>query len=354
MIDNFLCDVDRVRDEALGRAAADNARWNQYIKPPVEDGTNNAFPGWRGTVSERTARDIQLCGTYVVRALWPEIPTEVFRQGAMPEVRHVYGLATVQADDMVNSQRLAHTDVDFQWGADRGAIPKGLATVFGLTTRHNKTGTAFYREKSTGISLMKTLPEMEGMWGSVTRVHKDLDLSFRDGITSFGHYDNPWMKSIAAVPMRYNRFTMYDMRRLHNIYYADADAALLEPDPERGRLAINTFVYSGSAKFRYCGGLAVLPEGCQVCVSDPQCAWVLASNKCLPSEHAVRRHHRRDMAMGFKQMHKCPQGRVYEMLGVGGVQCHGRMCVPGGDGAVEGWKKALRPRKEKPAGVEEL
>ena len=68
----------------------------------------------------------------------------------MPEVRHVYGLATVQADDMVNSQRLAHTDVDFQWGTITD--PKGLATADRLTTKHNKTGTAFYREKATGIS----------------------------------------------------------------------------------------------------------------------------------------------------------------------------------------------------------
>ena len=181
VIDNFLCDAARVRNDALGTTPVTN--WQQYEKPKEEAGTNNAFPGWRGSVHSDVAKSIQVCGSYAVEALWPEIPTEIFRQAAMPEVRHVYGLATVQADDMVNSQRLAHTDVDFQYGTDNGKIPKGLATVLGLTSQHNKTGTAFYREKSTQISLMKTLPSMEHMWGSVTKVHKALDLEFRDGIT---------------------------------------------------------------------------------------------------------------------------------------------------------------------------
>ena len=181
VIDNFLCDVERVRSDALGSTPV--AQWQQYEKPPEESGTNNAFPGWRGSVHPDVAKSIQVCGSYAVEALWPEIPTNIFRTAAMPEVRHVYGLATVLADDMVNSQRLAHTDVDFQYGTDRGNIPKGLATVFGLTRNHNKTGTAFYREKSTQISLMKTLPLMENMWGSVTKVHKKLDLEFRDGIS---------------------------------------------------------------------------------------------------------------------------------------------------------------------------
>ena len=181
VIDNFLCNAELVRSHALGETPVSD--WSQYHKPPEEAGTNNAFPGWRGSVHPDVAKSIQDCGSYAVAALWPEIPTEVFRHAAMPEVRHVYGLATVQAEDMINSQRLAHTDVDFQYGTDRGAIPKGLATVFGLTRLHNKTGTAYYREKSTGVSLMKTLPNMEKLWGGVTKVHKDLDLDFRDGIT---------------------------------------------------------------------------------------------------------------------------------------------------------------------------
>jgi hypothetical protein len=181
VIDNFLCDPDKVRGHALGDEPV--ASWQQYYKPPEEAGTNNAFPGWRGSVDPDVATSIQHCGSYAVAALWPEIPTEVFRHAAMPEVRHVYGLATVQAEDMINSQRLAHTDVDFQYGTDRGSIPKGLATVYGLTHNHNKTGTAFFREKGTGISLMKSLPAMENLWGSVTKVHKDLELDFRDGIT---------------------------------------------------------------------------------------------------------------------------------------------------------------------------
>jgi hypothetical protein len=180
VIDNFLCDPDRVRNDALGSDPV--ANWQLYEKPREEAGTNNAFPGWRGSVHSEVAIALQACGSYAIEALWPEIPTEIFRHAAMPEVRHVYGLATVLADDMINSQRLAHTDVDFQFGTDNGRIPKGLATVYGLTNKHNKTGTAFYREKSTQISLMKTLPSMENMWGSVTKVHKELNLDFRDGI----------------------------------------------------------------------------------------------------------------------------------------------------------------------------
>ena len=115
--------------------------------------------------------------------------------------------------------------------------------------------------------------------------------------SSFGHHDHPWMTSIAVVPVRFNRFTMYDMRRLHNIYYADGDGALLANNPEEGRLAINTFIYSGSEQFRKCSKLQISPEGCLLCLSTPGCAWVKTSRngvegKCFPTDHARRRHGR--------------------------------------------------------------
>ena len=63
VVDDFLCDVDRVRDEALGRAAGgDNTRWNQYVKPPVEDGTKDGCfisKGYDATTHfETTVRDV--------------------------------------------------------------------------------------------------------------------------------------------------------------------------------------------------------------------------------------------------------------------------------------------------------
>ena len=151
--------------------------------------------------------------------------------------------------------------------------------------------------------------------------------------SSFGHHDHTWMTSIAVIPVRYNRFTMYDMWRLHNIYYADGDGELLANNPEEGRLAINTFVYSGSEKFRQCSKLQILPEGCLMCLATPDCAWVKTgskgSGKCFPRDHALRRYGR-GVLETMKHSKQCDDERIYQMHGVDAT-CKGSRCVPKGD-----------------------
>ena len=139
------------------------------------------------------------------------------------------------------------------------------------------------------------------------------------------------MTSIAVIPVRFNRFTMYDMRRLHNIYYNDVDSKLLHNNPEQGRLAINTFVYSGSYQFRRCAAYQATPEGCLTCLSDPVCVWVGRENKCFPKDHAMRRHHSTNIFSDMRSSKKCNNQRIYQMHGVEVERCIGHKCVPVGD-----------------------
>ena len=67
VLDNFLCDPERARGAAVGTQPA--AAWQKYVKPPDEKGTNNAFPGWRGSVDRNLAQDIMACATYAMRLL---------------------------------------------------------------------------------------------------------------------------------------------------------------------------------------------------------------------------------------------------------------------------------------------
>ena len=174
--------------------------------------------------------------------------------------------------------------------------------------------------------------------------HTTLTQHSHNNTSSFGHHDHPWMSSIAVIPVRFNRFTMYDMRRLHNIYYADVDSSLLANNPEEGRLAINTFVYSGSADFQRCASKQVSPEGCLGCLSDPGCAWVVNGEvglgghwndgKCYPVGHA-RRRYGRHIHQGMRESFKvCKDTRIYQMHGVD-AKCVGRRCVPVGDTLVK-------------------
>jgi len=130
---------------------------------------------------------------------------------------------------------------------------------------------------------------------------------------------------------------MYDMRRLHNIYYADIDSNLLINNPSDGRLAVNTFVYSGSYLYRRCSAYQVGPEGCMTCVSDPSCVWV--RNKCYPSNHATKRYASNEIIFNMKSSYKCDDQRIYKMHGVES-KCIGRKCVPlGRDLEIERYVK---------------
>ena len=306
IIDNLLCDPDTVRQEAL------TTHWNTYTAPADEDGANNAFPGWRGETSRETADAIVACVWPMVDAVWPTMKKrKVFKRQALANVANVYGLTTVRPQEMVNSQRLAHNDFTWEFGTDgpRGQLPKGLATVYGLTHDFNHTGTAFFRNKETGLSLLSTVEKMSGMWGKVTEVHKKLELSFRDGIAGYADIDNPWMQAIAMAPLRYNRITMYDIRRLHNIWMRLDDQKNMSIELETGRLTLNNFYRKGSKKFRRCNEAR---EGlrCKTCAKRQGCGWILREREgaqCSELEWSVRNFGQGGVVgKGFGASGKCP------------------------------------------------
>jgi hypothetical protein len=153
----------------------------------------------------------------------------------------------------LDSQRLPHNDVRWDLGTRRnGEVPLSFASVLPLTNEFENSGTGLWYEKSTGLSLLKTV-EMNNMaQGRMnphvkTHLHPEVDL-YEEIPDSAIHAltEHVWAKCFAVAQMRFNRFVMYDGRRLHQQYVDYEDAPRLSTDPSKGRLTMNTFLWEGA------------------------------------------------------------------------------------------------------------
>ena len=83
------------------------------------------------------------------------------------------------------------------------------------------------------------------------RLHKELNLY--DVITDphphtlENQADNPWVQIVVVAYCKFNRFTFYDGRRLHNQYFESDDYDRLSADPSEGRLTMNTFLWDAAS-----------------------------------------------------------------------------------------------------------
>jgi hypothetical protein len=284
VIDNFLCDPEHVRQIGL------DAGWHQAARSGEGD-TSNSFPGNRKPVPLSTHALVQRCLRPVAEQLWPE-----FDFNAMVSSHSIFGLTDKPMETLTSSQRLPHNDIDWSYGVheedeERGLlqweIPKGLASVFGLTKDYDTTGTTFYREKTTKMSLLKTSPMNQEMWGAVTKTSQRLNASgevkwgagndefFANGIDGFGDVDNHWVEGTAISQLRYNRFLLYDMRRLHNVFFNQSEYHRVTGDAAKGRLTTNSFFWMGGGEFEECVHLSseVLRVQCvcSACAVRVQC-----------------------------------------------------------------------------------
>ena len=129
------------------------------------------------------------------------------------------------------------------------------ASVLGLTDQFDNSGTGLFLEKKSGLSLLKTLPMNEEAQGNFNphmdgRLHKELHIRTEvpDPHPHSLRYqaDNAWVKTIVKANVRYNRFTLYDGRRLHSQALEPEDYPRLSADPAKGRLTLNSFFWQSA------------------------------------------------------------------------------------------------------------
>lgn len=175
------------------------------------------YPGVRAAVAPVMLRDL-------LARLHP-LAAELFGTRAIEVVEAFYSLVTTPPAALAPIQRLPHFD---------GVEPGRLALLHYLS-RDERSGTAFYRHRSTGFERIDAarLPAY--------RVALEADLA-RDGMPDSAYIagDTPVFEQLAVHAGLYNRAILYRSNTLH-CAFLPPDLAL-DADPERGRLTVNTFL----------------------------------------------------------------------------------------------------------------
>ncbi len=175
------------------------------------------YPGIRAHVAPPLLRPL-------LERLTP-IATQVFGGSGLEVVDAFYSIVTTPPQALAPIQRLPHFDE---------VSPTRLALLHYLSPDES-SGTAFYRHRSTGFESIDAarLPTY--------RAHLDADLQ-RHGLPDAAYIagDTPVFAQVARYAGRFNRAILYRSNTLH---CADLPADMaLDPDPETGRLTVNTFL----------------------------------------------------------------------------------------------------------------
>ncbi|MXO70958.1 hypothetical protein GRI99_04815 [Altererythrobacter buctensis] len=176
------------------------------------------YPGLRAPVSAAIAMPL-------VDPLGPLLQ-QVFHLAAPPAFGECFlSLLTMSPQDLAPIQRLPHFD---------GVEPERLAVLLYLDPAAG-TGTAFYRQRSTGFESVTA----ERFASYQQNLHAD---AARHGLPAAGYIgeDSALFERIGLVEGLFNRLVIYRGNQLH--------CASLPPDfvpvadPSRGRLTLNLFL----------------------------------------------------------------------------------------------------------------
>lgn len=178
------------------------------------------YPGIRAVVAPAMLRDL------LVR-LQP-IAQEVFGIAALEVVDAFYSIVTTPPAALAPIQRLPHFDE---------VSPTRLALLHYLSPDEN-SGTAFYRHRSTGFESIDggRLPSYRATLDADLRRHGIPDAQYITG-------DTMVFERVALRAGRFNRAILYRSNTLHCAHLPDD--LRLDPDPETGRLTVNTFLDAG-------------------------------------------------------------------------------------------------------------
>ena len=136
-----------------------------------------------------------------------------------------YSLVTQPPEKLAFLQRIPHID---------SSTGRGLASVHYLF-RNNWGGTAFYRHRSTGFEYVDEVRERD-YFARLDQESRSQDAPPPGYIGE----DTPLFERIGKVDGVYNRLVMYRRNSLHSATIDNANVP--PPDPENGRLSINSFI----------------------------------------------------------------------------------------------------------------
>ncbi len=201
VIDGFA-DADRFRDDAAFLSFA-----------PI----GPHYPGIRAIVAPAMLRDL-------LARLQP-VAAEVFGMAGLEVVDAFYSIVTTPPAALTPIQRLPHFDE---------VSPTRLALLHYVSPDEG-SGTAFYRHRSTGYESIR--PDRLASY----RTALEMDLQ-RHGIPDARYIagDTPVFEQVASYAGRFNRAILYRSNTLHCAQLPEKMA--LDPDPETGRLTVNTFL----------------------------------------------------------------------------------------------------------------
>jgi len=256
-IDSFFSDyfITKLKNDALGiNKDKTRIKWDwAFVHPAQQDPSDarkgNGFPGKR-------SQNLPFAVTSRVRQCLKPIMNQLndFDFDNTRDDQTLYGLVHEMDGDVgwLDSQRLPHNDVRWDLGTKRnGHVPRSFASVLPLTTEFNESGTGLWYEKSTGYSLLKTVDMNNRAQGAMnphvkTHLHPEINLYNEiqdpDIHSSVEHI---WAKCIMIAQLRFNRFALYDGRRLHQQYVTEKDNLRLSINPSKGRLTMNSFFWEG-------------------------------------------------------------------------------------------------------------
>lgn len=204
IIDGFTGDIDRLR--AMGEGA-------QYQEAGVD------YPGLRA-LADPSYLDVR-------RDLMMRIVREVF--GCSQSIRceiSAFSLVTCAEQDLSPRQCIPHHDHS---AAGRIAV---MHYLHGPETG----GTAFYRHRRTGFETIT--PEREQAYKAAIEEDRK---EFGEPRKRYPYGDCERFEMIGEVEARPDRLAMYRGRMLHSGVIPDP--AHLSPDPRKGRLTVNMFLF---------------------------------------------------------------------------------------------------------------
>mmetsp|Transcript_65131 Transcript_65131/g.121394 ORF Transcript_65131/g.121394 Transcript_65131/m.121394 type:complete len:446 (+) Transcript_65131:85-1422(+) len=266
-LDDFLCGVDDI--VALATKPPAGLEWqasdihkHDKIQDPVEAQLKgNGFPGLRIHLNKhKYGRMVTECLAPAIKAVWPDF--DMWSTALTQHAVSIISAAHQPRGTWLDAQRNPHNDIKWEYGILQPSkvVPPCLATVFGLTSLFNESGTSIFRTKRTTedsnerLSLLETLPQNERAQGVFSgRVdHRVPDLDVRKEIPDpcpQAVTSSPWAEAIVVAKLKYNRLTVYDGRRLHNQYATPEACARFSTDPTTGRMTMNSFYWHSTQTY---------------------------------------------------------------------------------------------------------
>ena len=163
---DFLCKKDYQALRRIARQPSEGLKWiaadihpNEHIKDNATEAKirGNGFPGWRLVFPEHGAIGAKVLGCLrpIIDRVWGAPLWGAQGFAAVKSQQHLLGLVSAEhqpGGTWLDAQRLPHNDIRWDLGNRDGRVPPSIATVLGLTSGWNESGTTLWRVRGTARS----------------------------------------------------------------------------------------------------------------------------------------------------------------------------------------------------------